>query len=308
MREKSDTPWVDLARIAAEQHGVVTSNQLRQVGVGKNAITRALREGRLHRIHQGVYAVGHRGLSLHGRFMAAVLACGEGAVLSHTSAAVLWKLLEPIDGPVHVSVPTTSGRKRRSGIHLHRRPSLSPPKASKKPSPSPSYPRQAGGRGRRLSTTHRDSIPVTTVARTIEDLETTSLDPRLIRRARRQAEIKGYRLEGIESDRTRSDLESAFLALFASHRIPRPEVNVPLGRWTVDFLWRAQCLVVEADFWSYHRGSVAFEDDHARELDLHAAGYTVRRFTDRQLDGEPGRVVAIVAAALERGQRSSKIR
>ena len=209
-----------------------------------------------------------------------------------------WKLLEPIDGPFHVSVPTTSGRKRRKGIHLHRCSSLSLPQTSKEPSPSPSYPRQAGGRGRRLLTTHRDSIPVTTVARTIEDLHATSLDLHLIRRATRQAEVKGHRLEAVESDRTRSDLETAFLVLFASHDIPIPAVNVKLGRWTVDFLWRLQRLVVEADFWAYHRGSVAFEDDHARELDLHAAGYTVRRFTDRQLEAEPQRIAADVRAAL----------
>ncbi len=298
MWEECDTPWAHLAQIAARQHGVVTLRQLREAGIGKNTITKAASDGRLHRIHQGVYAVGHRGLSLHGRFMAAVLACGPGAVLSHTSAAVLWKLLKPIDGPVHVSVPTTSGRRRRSGIHLHRCSSLSPPLAPAEPSPSPSYPQQEGGRGRRLLTTQRHNIPVTSVARTIEDLDATSLDPHLIRRAKRQAELMGHRLEGVESDRTRSDLEALFRELFAHHRIPPPEVNAKLGRWTVDFLWRSQRLVVEADTWTYHRGSVAFEDDHARELDLRAAGYRVRRFTDLQLEEEPGRVVADVARAL----------
>jgi hypothetical protein len=155
--------------------------------------------------------------------------------------------------------------------------------------------------------TKRHNIPVTTIQRTIEDLEGT-VSSKLYRRAKRQAELKGYRLEGVESDRTRSDLETAFLALFASHGIPRPEVNVALGRWTVDFLWRSQCLVVETDFWAYHRGSVTFEDDHARELDLHAAGYTVRRFTDRQLEGEPERVAAVVRAALGGEERSSNFR
>ncbi|HEX6153778.1 MAG TPA: hypothetical protein VFZ19_09685, partial [Solirubrobacterales bacterium] len=120
-----------------------------------------MKSGRLHRIHHGVYAAGHRGLSLHGRFMAAVLACGEGAVLSHGSAAVLWGLLKPLDGPVHVSVPTTSGRSTRRGIHLHRTPALA------EPSPSSSSSAIRGGRGRRLLTTYRDNIPVTTVARTI---------------------------------------------------------------------------------------------------------------------------------------------
>jgi very-short-patch-repair endonuclease len=303
VREKSDTPWAHLARIATEQHGVVTSNQLREVGIGKNAITRALREGHLHRIHRGVHALGHRAPNLHTRFMAAVLACGEGAVLSHTSAAVLWKLLEPIDGPVHVSVPTTSGRKRRSGIHIHRCPSLSATQAPEEPSPSPSYPRQAGGRGRRLLVTRRDSIPVTSVARTIEDLWSASLPPHLIRRARRQAELKGYRLEGVETDHTRSDLETAFLALFASHGIPTPKVNTKLGRFEVDFLWPAQKLVVEADTFLYHRGSVAFESDHERDLDLRHQGYAVLRFTDRQLEAEPDRIAADVRRELAPARR-----
>ena len=230
--------------------------------------------------------------------MAAVLACGPGAVLSHVSAAVLWKLLMPIDGPVHVSVPTTSGRKKRRGIYLHRCPSLqSQPPAE--PSPSPSSLPIRGGRGRRLLTTRRDRIPVTNVPRAIEDLE-GYVSPRLHRRAKRQAELAGHHLLGVESDNTRSDLETLFLTLCATYRLPPPpEVNVKLGRWEVDFLWRLQRVVVETDFWMYHRGSVSFEDDHARDLDLRAACYTVLRFTDKQMENEPERVAAVVRAALE---------
>ena len=113
--------------IAARQHGVVTAAAASTtVGLGTSAISRsALKRGRLHRIHRGVYAVGHRGLSLHGRFMAAVLACGEGAVLSHVSAAVLWELLQthrrpgPRLRPIHLGP-----QPARRGIHLHRCPSL----------------------------------------------------------------------------------------------------------------------------------------------------------------------------------------
>jgi very-short-patch-repair endonuclease len=121
-----------------------------------------------------------------------------------------------------------------------------------------------------------------------------------VRRATRQAELKGHRFEGLESDRTRSDLETLFLAVVRAHlsRIPAPEFNVKLGRWEVDFLWRAQRLVVEVDSFTYHRGSVAFHADHARDLDLRAAGYNVLRFDDAQLEGEPERVAADVAAAL----------
>lgn len=139
MREESDSRDAGGARVAARQHGVITVAQLQEVGLDKSAISRRVKSGRLHRIHQGVYAVGHRGLSLHGRFMAAVLACGEGAVLSHGSAAVLWKLLKPLEGPVHVSTPTTTGLKKRSGIHLHRTQALAEPSPDHPPRPNPRH-------------------------------------------------------------------------------------------------------------------------------------------------------------------------
>lgn len=295
MPYKVDTADAVVAEIAAGQHGVITVKQLATAGLGRMAVSERSQVGRLHRVHRGVYAVGHRGLSLHGRFMAAVLACGEGAVLSHSSAAVLWELLRPLDGPVHVSIPATSGRSRRPGIHLHRCPSLQAPAELY---PSPSYLPTRGGRGRRLPTTYRDRIPVTTIPRTIEDLRRISFPPRLVRRSIRQAELAGHRLDGVESDGTRSDLEAAFLDLYRRHGLPSPELNMKIGRWEVDFLWRLQRLVVETDSWTYHRGSVAFEDDHARDLDLRQRGFTVLRFTDKQLESEPGRVVADIREAL----------
>jgi len=137
------------------------------------------------------------------------------------------------------------------------------------------------------------------VARTLEDLNASDLlQPRLLRRAIRQAELKGYRLDHVNTDRTRSDLETLFLAIVHHHALPHPEVNVKLGRWTVDFLWPAQRVVVETDFFAYHRGSVAFGDDHARDLDLRSAGYTVLRYDDVQLEAEPIRVATDVSRAL----------
>ena len=292
MDAKGDRADAAVAEIAARQYGAVTRGQLQACGLGSKAITIRVRKGQLHRVHQGVYTVGHPPLSPRERFMAAVLACGKGAVLSHGSAAVLWRLLRPLDGPIHVSVPSSAGRKKRRGIHLHRAQALA------ESSPSPSCLQQEGGQRGRLLVTDRDNIPVTTVSRTIEDLRRSEFPPRLLRRAIRQAELMGLRLDGVGSDRTRSDLEAAFLGLWRRHHIPPPEVNAKLGRWEVDFLWRAQGVVVEVDTWTYHRGSVAFEDDHARDLDLRAAGYTVLRFTDRQLEEEPGHVVADVARAL----------
>lgn len=213
--------------------------------------------------------------------MAAVLASGEGAVLSHGAAAVLWGLLRPIKGPVDITVPTQAGRARRRAIRVHRCVSLTP-----------------------NLTTYRKGIPVTTVPRTIEDIRDT-LPPYLVRRAIRQAEFIGLRLDGIETNRTRSDLEEEFLDLCEREGLPLPEVNVKLGRYEVDFLWRARHLVVETDSFNYHRGSVAFEEDHARDLDLRHQGFAVLRFTGRQLEEEPGRVVADVARALATGGLSA---
>jgi very-short-patch-repair endonuclease len=145
--------------------------------------------------------------------------------------------------------------------------------------------------------TRRERIPVTTVARTVEDLRGV-VPSYLVRRAIRQAEFMGLRLDGIETNRTRSDLEEEFLRLCELHGLPMPEVNAKVGRWEVDFLWRQQRLVVEIDSFAYHCGSITFQDDRARDLDLRGAGFAVHRFSERQLEEEPGRVVADVARAL----------
>jgi len=180
-----------------------------------------------------------------------VLACGEGAVLSHGSAAALWGLLRPIDSD------------------------------------------DVDGRGSLV--TVRTRIPV---ARTIEDLRGT-VPPNLVRRATRQAELAGYRVGGgAKPRRTRSDLEDDFLTFCERHALPRPEVNVKVGRFEVDFVWRLQGVAVETDDFRYHRGSVAFEDDHARDLELRRRGLAVRRFTGQQLDEQPGLVAADLRQAL----------
>jgi hypothetical protein len=268
VREELDRAEMEIARIAGRQHGVVTSAQLYAVGIGKNGVTRLLRAGRLHRLHRGVYAVGHISPNEWQRFMAAVLACGEGAALSHQSAAYLWGFLKTEGGPVHATSPSTSGKALRAGIVLHRSPSL----------------------GEEGEVTRRERIPVTTPRRTINDLEGT-IPNYLHRRAKRQAELRGFRLR-LPTDRTRSDLERDFLRFLAKHGFPPPEVNVKVGKYTVDFLWPEQMLAVETDFFDYHRGSQAFEDDHQRELDLRRMGYAVRRFTGAQIRDHPALVVA----------------
>ncbi|MGV1049535.1 MAG: DUF559 domain-containing protein [Solirubrobacterales bacterium] len=237
--------------------------------------------------------------------MAAVLACGPGAVLSHMSAAALWGLLRPAAGPVDVSLPSQSGRARRAGLRIHRCASLA--SASERAHDPGGGAERFGAPeldARRTLVTVRRGIPVTTVARTVHDLQ-ASAEPRLVRRATRQAQLAGHALDpGRPRDRTRSDLEGEFLALCRRHRLPAPEVNVRVGRWTVDFLWRRRRLAVETDSTRFHRGEVSFEDDHARDLDLRAAGFEVRRFSERQVEEEAGRVAADLASALaDEGER-----
>jgi very-short-patch-repair endonuclease len=277
MREEiapADPAELEIASIAARQHGVVAVGQLYAAGVEKSAISRRVRAGRFHRLHRGVYAVGHPGVSEEGRWMAAVLACGDGAALSHLSAAALWELLPARQGRVDISTPSRAGRARQEGIRLHRCRSLE-----------------------RRAVTRRFGIPVTTPARTISDLRPT-LPAWEWRRAVRQAEFSGLSLGSeLQTDGTRSDLERDFLRICRRHSLPPPEVNVRLGHWTVDFLWRAERLVVETDGYRYHRGHIAFQEDRARDLDLRRLGFEVRRFSERQIGEEPSRVAEDLADA-----------
>lgn len=222
--------------------------------------------------------------------MAGILACGAGAVLSHGAAAVHWGLLRPLYGPIDVTVPTHAGRERRRGLRIHRCATLG---AAFQTTGSQNRPGPL--------VTVRDHIPVTTVARTLADIPAT-LAPYLVRRAIRQAEFLGLGMGEIETDRTRSDLERNFLRLCRRYGLPMPEVNVPIGGMTVDFLWRAERLIVETDSYATHGGTIAFEDDHERDMRLRRLGYAVHRFTEQQLALKPEAVAEDVAAALGAAQ------
>jgi very-short-patch-repair endonuclease len=264
-----------IARLAERQHGVVTTAQLAEVGIDKYGVRRRVRAGRLHRLHHGVYAVGHRGLSWRGRWLAAVMAAGDGAALSHASAAALWGFLRPVQGPVHVTVASTVRRKSRPGLRVHRSRTLS-----------------------RRDVTRRHGIAVATPARTIADIR-GEVEPYLFRRALRQAELAGHRVPHLGLvKRSRSDLELLFLTLCDAHELPRPQVNVRVAGRLVDFFWPDQRLVVETDSWEYHRGSVAFEDDHDRDLELRALRFETRRFTGDQLEAAPDAVADDLRGAL----------
>jgi very-short-patch-repair endonuclease len=265
-----------IAAVAGRQHGVITVAQLHRCGLGPSGIRDWLRAGRLHRIHRGVYAVGHLGLSIEGEWLAAVLACGETAALSHVSAGMLWRMLEPRRANVHVTVTSKGGRARRDGVRIHRAPTLLPSQA-----------------------TRRLNIPVTKPARTLDDLRRTS--PRVYRRALRQAEYLRLRIGDVaEADGTRSGLERRFLAFCRRHRLPTPETNVRLGPYTVDFLWPLERVVVETDSYRTHGGTAAFEEDRERDMWLKARGYEVVRVTDRRLDADPAGVATDLRAILRR--------
>jgi very-short-patch-repair endonuclease len=266
-----------VARIAARQHGVVSIRQLRSAGLTDTAVRNRVRTGRLHRAHRGVYAVGHRALSLEGRWMAAVLAFPDEAVLSHRSAAELWGLLPRAGGPTDLTISSRGGRGRRAGIRLHRSSTLTPEQR-----------------------TRNRGFPVTTPSRTISDLRRVISEPEL-RRAIRQAELLGLPTGLPVHLPTRSELEDRFLALCRRHRLPPPEVNVSLGGLTVDFLWRKSRLVVETDGYRYHRGSVAFEDDHDRDLRLRRLGFDVVRLSFRQVTRESAEVAALLRRELAPG-------
>ncbi len=261
-----------IARLASRQHSVVSVTQL--TGIHRSAIARRARKGLLHRIHRGVYAVGHTSLSNEGRWMAAVLDCGQGAVLSHRSAGALWRI-SPLPSSVEVTVLGPAGRKPRDDIKLHRSLTLLP-----------------------SHTTRRAGIPVTKPDRTLEDLKRV-LPSDQFAAALRQAEFLRLPIgEQLEPDHTRSELESRFLGLCRRHRLPKPEVNVRVGPFLVDFLWRARRLVVELDGFGAHGTRFAFEADRARDTRLKLMGYDVVRFTWRQIVDGASAVAATLRTLL----------
>jgi very-short-patch-repair endonuclease len=284
MRAKNAAADRAVAETAAHQHGVVSIAQLREAGLSREGVRRRVKAGYLHRLYRGVYAVGYRSPVLESRWMGAVLACcGHGGIeardafLSHRSAAALWRLLLPSEGPVDVAIVGEAGRERRTGLRIHRPRTL-----------------EVG------MTTHHNGIPVTNPQRTVFDLREArpsrgGASPSELRRAMRQAAVLGLHLgPGAIPDPTRSDLERLFLRICRRNRIPPPEVNVKVGGIEVDFLWRERSAIVETDGYRYHRGRVAFENDRSRDLELRRQGFDVLRLADTQLTTEPHEVALAV--------------
>jgi very-short-patch-repair endonuclease len=298
MPDQSTTDPLDarLAKLAERQHGVVSRGQLLELGLGKSAIGDWVKRGRLHGVHRGVYAVRYPTLTRNGRFMAAVLACGEGAALSHFSAAVLWGMLNEWGGAIHV---TSDARRRRPGLVVH--------EAS-----------LGGGEVRK-----RAGIPVTAPARTLIDLADVA-PRRTLERAIDEAEYLRLDCTGLAprhgrrgngtlssvlavhrpgSTRTRSELEEMFIRLCDSHGLPRPEVNVHVEGYECDFVWREQRLIVETDGAAAHSGERRRVRDLERDAELAAAGWRVIRITYERLLREPERVADQVGRALTPSRR-----
>jgi very-short-patch-repair endonuclease len=262
--------------------------QLKACGLGRGGLRHRVAARRLQPLWRGVYAFGHQELTRGGRLIAAVLACGPEAVLSHISAAYHWELLASSPGRVDVTVPTRGGRVQRPGIHLHCVRRLDPE-----------------------DVTIKDGIPITTVARTLIDLNAAVPD-RQLEKALEQAYIRrllpaGALQDALERGRgrktgalrrlmaaehriatvTRSELEERFLALIRSSELPDPEVNVRLCGYEVDFLWRAQRRVIEVDGHAYHSTRQAASRDRRKDNDLEMAGFRVTRFTSDQVMHDP---------------------
>jgi predicted transcriptional regulator of viral defense system len=284
-----------IARLAGRQHGVVATRQLAALGLQQRAVSYRAATGRLHRVHRGVYAVGYTVLTVNGRRMAAVLAAGPGAVLSHASAAALWEIRSTSASRIDVSVRTPGGRRKRPGLRIHRATQL-----------------------RDDEIVEHQGIRVTTPARTLLDLA-SSLPRRALERALDEAEIHGlYDLRALEAivnahrqERgaaklrqaldldgdpalTKSELEELMLALCHEHGLPRPQVNEDVAGLEVDFVFADQRLAVEADSWTYHRTRRAFERDRERDAILARAGYRTLRFTHRQLTRDPTTVAETI--------------
>jgi very-short-patch-repair endonuclease len=298
MGTEGDRPDLEarLATLASRQFGVVTRAQLRRLGVGEHGIAERVRTQRLHRIHRGVYAVGHRALRPEAFRMAAVLACGPGAVLSHAAAAAHLGIRPSSATRIDVSVPARSGRRHRPGIRIHR-----------------------CGRLDRSDVAVYEGIPTTTVARTLlhlaDQLSEQSLKRTIdeaeyrrlldmtavIAAVRRNPGRSGGRLlraAGGAAELTRSVLEDRFLELVRRRGLPRPLVGAHVEGYELDFYWPGARLVVEIDGFQAHGTRSRFEADRLRDRRLWRRGLQTMRLTASALRYDEDEIAADLEAAL----------
>jgi len=289
----------DLGDLARRQHGVATRDQLLRLGVSPGALSRWVRAGRMRRLHRGVYAISPI-LAPHASEMAAVLACGTGALVSHGSAGALWGVIPAKEGALPVEVVHPGGNARSlPGVRVHRPVGLLPSDRARV-----------------------NGIPVTSLPRTLLDLAAVravgelelavaraAREHRLDLRAfaRRVAQLRGRR--GVRALRavleaeagptlTRSEAEARFLALVRTAGLPAPECNVRLGSYEIDFLWREEAMAVEVDGFRFHGTRRRFEHDRRRASWLASRGVQVVPLTWRQIVDEPMATAVQVGQAL----------
>jgi very-short-patch-repair endonuclease len=293
-----------VAWIAARQLGLITAGQLITAGVGRGSIRWRLANGALHRVFRGVYLVGHPVPAPGALEFAAVLACGEGTVASHHSAAGLWRLGAPARDAVEVTV---AGRdcRTRTGLRVYQVDELSP-----------------------QDRTTKGGIPVTAPARTVIDYASTTgpseaerviaeafalrllTEPQLVAAIDRAphragvACVKAILGQPGGAKRTRSGGERAMLRLIRAAGLPEPLTNHPIKGFDADFFWPEVGLIVEVDGGDFHRPRPAFERDHRRDIVHKAAGHEVLRVSGQQLDQEPLFIATVIARAYDRLSRA----
>ena len=296
-----------MALLAARQHGIVARRQLFVLGMSRDQVQDRAAGSRLHRIHRGVYAVGHRKLTLKGHWMAAVLACGSDAGLSYRAGLALWDVRRSESGLIDVTVPGCTGRSGPPGVRLHRSKLL-----------------QEG------DVAEIDGIPVTSLAWTVVDyagianrqrlrsvLEAIERSGRYIGRELHELMDRTPNRKGTKALRsvlaemtgpapwTQSELEAAFLELIRESGLPMPQTNVFVEGELVDAVWREQRVVVELDGFAFHKSRSQFEADRRRDAKLQVAGYRVLRVTHERLVNEPRAVLADLVALLSAARASS---
>lgn len=302
----------DLAERATGQGGVISLDQLREIGVTARAASGRSASGSLHRIHRGIYVPGHRALARTAVLRAAVLACGDGAVISHGTAAALWGISDQWPALIDVTVPVEAGRKL-DGIRCRR---------CRYPEPAEICEQRA--------------VICTTPARTLVDEAGTVGLAKLRERVERAAVMKLLDLDELDAtmarargrrgmkflraiaddwrseDGTVPDVRSVFearvLPRLTALGLPRPLCNEPVRvegeTLIVDFLWSDQRLVVETDGRETHETPVAYQRDRWRDQHLLASGYRVSRVTWQQIRGEFDAVVARIANSLAPPRRA----
>jgi very-short-patch-repair endonuclease len=299
-RERGAVIW----GLVRRQHGAIARRQLLEAGLGPRQIERRIASGRLHPVWRGVYAVGRPLLDRHGRWMAAVLASGPDAVLSHASAAALWGFGYARGGVIEVSLPAAR-RSQRRGIRTHRR--------------SDALLRDVA--------TH-EGIPLTSPVRTLID-QATHLRPLQLERAVNEADkldrvradvlaatLEHYRgqpgvaplrklLDPLTFRLSDSELEQLMRPLARSAGLPVPETKAWVNGHEVDFFWASLGIVVEADGLKYHRTASQQKRGLERDQAHLAAGMWPLRFSHWQVKYDPRHVRRILRSAVARAQAAA---